>query len=437
MDDRVASRAGTVPQRHSLMDGVTWLTILLVLLLLIPSRLVFAPLGSIGAPSQVFALLSLLWWLWHLLTRWGGSAPHIDPIGTAMGLFLASIAVSYILAMLRPIESDEVSTADAALIGAAAWAGTFFVARDGIPSRNRFDTLVHRLTIGAGLLALLGLIQFATGQTLVDRISIPGLSANSVAGSFDRSGFTRPSGTATHPIEFGVILTMLLPLALHWTFYGKHTSALRRWLPTLAIGLIIPLSLSRSVIVGTAVCLVVLLPTWPRARRLMAFGGIAVLMVFVFATVPGILGTVREMFTGIAGDPSAQSRSDSYPLVWEFVTKAPFFGRGLGTFLPKYWILDNQILLFLVSLGFVGLIAFFGLVLAAMLSLAHLRGRSSDQVTRDLAQSLVASLAAGTVGLALFDGFSFPMTAGVFFLLLGMSSALVRLANDVKPFPYT
>lgn len=411
---------------------MTWLTAYIILLFAIPSRLVVAPLGSAGAPSQILGLLSLLWWGWYQVSRWRGTQYHFKPIRAALGVFLLCIGISYITAMLRPIEADEVSTADVALIAAASWAGTFLVAHDGIPSRERLDVLIRRVAIAGGLLAIVGIVQFVAGRTLVDLISIPGLSANQTGYDFGRSGFTRPSGTATHPIEYGVVLTTLLPFALYLGLHGDRAHRVRRWFPAAAIAAIVPLSLSRSAIVGSVVGLAVLLPTWPPARRRLALIGIGALSAVIFVAVPGVLGSIVSLFTGIAGDPSARSRTDSYGIAWEFVARSPLFGRGLSTFLPKYWILDNQLLLLLITIGFVGLLAFLAIVVVAVLELRRLRAASTDLATRDLAQTLIASILTCTVCLTFFDGFAFPMTVGTLFLVLGMSGALTCLAPPLK-----
>jgi hypothetical protein len=42
-------------------------------------------------------------------------------------------------------------------------------------------------------------------------------------------------------------------------------------------------------------------------------------------------------------------------------------------------------------------------------------------------QALAAATAGGAVGLAFYDGFSFPMASGVLFLLLGLAGAQYRL----------
>ena len=76
-------------------------------------------------------------------------------------------------------------------------------------------TVLRRLAFAAGLVALLGLAQYVTGELYVDRIRIPGLTAGTEGWTLgSRSGFSRPSGTSMSPIEYGVVLGMMLPLAI-------------------------------------------------------------------------------------------------------------------------------------------------------------------------------------------------------------------------------
>lgn len=411
-------------------DAVTWLTGYLVLLVGVPSALVIGPLGGAGSPAQILGLLGLGWWVWHWLNQPLPVAAGPAPVRKALALFLVAVGVSYVAAMLRPIEQDEISVADLAVLSVLAWAGTFLVAHDGIPTWERLETLVRRLAIAGGVLALLGIVQFVTRRSWVDLISIPGLSANHIVGStFGRDEFTRPSGTASHPIEFGMVVTMLLPFALHWGFWGRTRSRLVRWVPALAIALVLPLSLSRSSLIGAALCLAVLIPTWPRVQRRAALAAILGVGTVMFVSVPGILGTLTGLFTGIGGDSSALSRTGSYAIAAEFIRRAPVFGRGLGTFLPRYRILDNQLLLLTIEVGVVGLAALLWLLFCAMRNVVRYRQSSDDPARRALAQSLLATLVAATVMLALFDTFSFPMAAGMLFLVLGIAGATGRFAG--------
>lgn len=64
--DQVAARpARNKRPRHSKprFSSVTLLTSYLVLLLLIPSNLVFAPMGGVGTPANIVALGILLWYV--------------------------------------------------------------------------------------------------------------------------------------------------------------------------------------------------------------------------------------------------------------------------------------------------------------------------------------------------------------------------------------
>ena len=167
---------------------------------------------------------------------------------------------------------------------------------------------------------------------------------------------------------------------------------------------------------------------WPRARRLRALGlGVAGILAMMVVT-PNFLSFIIGLFTGASDDPSIDSRTNSYSLAFEFVDRNPLFGRGLGTFLPKYRIFDNQYLLLLVTIGIVGTLAFIALGVTAVVMTARLRRRLRNEASRDMALSLCAALTAGFTCLFMFDAFAFPMTMGSLFLILGMAGALRRTA---------
>jgi O-antigen ligase len=414
--------------------GTTLLTVYVVLLFGIPASYVVAPLGSVGAPAQVFALGLLMWWLLRWLSRPLAPSGLAQPVRLMALLVAATVVASYVAAMLRPIVSVESRAADRGLLLVLSWLGLILIAGDEIGSLPAFGTLLRRLVTAGGLVALLGIVQFQTGQVLVDRLVIPGLSTHSDVGSLAaRSGFARPSGTATHPIEFGVVLTMLLPLALHVALSETNRRPLARWFPIAAMALAVPISVSRSAVVCTIVALGVLVPALPRRTRRVTYACTAVAMAVVYVAVPGMLGALLKLFTRVGTDDSAASRTNSYTLAEQFVQNSPLFGRGFRTFLPEYRILDNQYLVTLIETGIVGLVALLGLLGTAMFLAWRVRRRSTDPHTRRLAQALLASTAAGAASLALFDGFSFPMAAGLLMLVLGLVGSLARLtaARDV------
>ncbi|WP_454851937.1 O-antigen ligase family protein [Promicromonospora soli] len=415
---------GAPALRGQRFDMVTWLTVYVVLLFAVPSKLVIGPLGSAGAPSMVFGLVGLLLWVLMVVAAARAAPGRPRPIRIALGAFVAGAGVSYAIAMSRPIVSSEISPADVALLALLAWSGTLLLAHDGIRSAARLDVLVWRLALAGGALAVLGITQFALGELLVDQISIPGLSLTSPFEFTERNGRYRPPGTATHPIEYGVLVAMLLPPALHVAFQHVERPRLLRWAPALALLVLIPLTGSRSTYVGAAVAVGVLIAGWPGPRRWALLGIGAAGAVAVAVTAPGIATSMLGLFADADQDPSVASRTTSLSAAGDFIARDPLFGRGLGTFLPTYRIFDNQYILLLVTVGVVGTALFVGLWLATLRVLLRVRSTSGDDRTRSLATALAASVSAGFVSLSFFDAFAFPMTMGTLFLLIGLSGAL-------------
>ena len=419
-------------------DAVSLLTVYLFLIVCIPSRLVFAPLGAAGTPAALIGLMAFAWWVFYEIQRTTVDPVGAQPVRMMFILLACALFASYVAAMTRPIDASESSTADFGIVTTAAWGGVLLLAHDGITSIDRLHVLLRRLTLAGGAIATLGVVQFITGQAFVDRIEIPGLKENvTIMGVAARSGFNRPAGTALHPIEFGSVIAMILPIALTLALNDKSRSFARRWYPVAAIAMATVMSISRSALIASLLAILLLAAAWTAKRRLGAAGIMTMFGGIVFLTVPGLIGSLLALFTGIGEDSSAHSRSGSYGLASEFIARAPIFGRGLFTFLPRYRILDNQYLLLIIEVGVVGLLAFLVLIVCALWCARSVRLNTRDPGDREMGQALFAAIAAGAAGLALFDGFSFPMSAGLFFLLLGLAGSMwrlerVRLSGDER-----
>lgn len=412
-------------------DGVTALTIYLVALCAVPARLVVGPLAGLGAPSTLGALMLAGWWIWYQVSR---TEPGTCSQPVRLGYFvcLGAFLASYAVAMLRPIDSSEFSTAQIGMIGLVGWGGILLVANDGVPNLARYVTLCRRIAFTGGALATLGVMQFLTGQQIVDRVKIPGLVANGALVALgSREGFNRPSATALHPIEFGAVITMILPIAIALALTDTGRSALRRWTPVAAIALAIPLSISRSALLSSLVALLVLGVAWTPKVRAKAAGAVVVLMGVVFVMAPGVLASLSRLFLSIGNtDTSAQSRTDSYGMAGEYIANSPLLGRGFATFLPSYRILDNQLLGLLIEVGVIGLFAFLGMIAVGVWCGVRTRKRSTDPVAAQLGQACAAALCAGVVSMALFDGLAFPMSGCMLFLLIGVTGAGWRIARQ-------
>jgi hypothetical protein len=429
------SRDGSRLALGRTVDLVGLLSIYLGLLFLIPAKLTFAPLGGAGAPAQLFGLGMLgLWALLKLLNP-GFAGSVRQPIRVALLVMVLAFLVADLAAMSRPMPSNEARSADQGLLIIMSWLGIFVAATDGIPSRDRLNTLLRRLVLMAGLICLLGITQFITGRPFTNYIQIPGLSVNGthLAGLGTRGGLSRPAGTATHPIEFGAVITMCLPLAVYFGINDTTRSAARRWWPALAIATTIPISISRSAILSSVAGILIMIPMLTKVQRRIGMAVGAAGFAAMYVAVPGLVATLTGLFTGISQDDSAASRSDSYGIAFEFIKRSPFIGRGFLTFLPQYRILDNQYLGTLIDTGIFGLGSLLTLYFVGMYSTRALKRRLDSFSDRWLAQAIIASIASGGVSLALFDEFSFAMSAALPFLILGCAGALRRLTLDPQP----
>jgi len=417
------------------IDAVTFLTVFIVLLFGVPTDRTITALGAIGSPAFLWASLGGLWWCWQQLQRSSTvSQRGGGPVRIAALVYLGAVAVSYAGAMFRGLPSGESSPADTGFVRALVWVGLVLFVADGIPNVERLLVLVRRLVLAAALLALLGLLQFVTKQSLIDWFSLPGLAPSDDATLQIRSGFTRAPGTASHPLEYGFVLSTLLPIALSLALWDTVRAPLSRWLSVVLITLAAALAVSRSTLLGMAVGLVLLLPTWARRVQIIALACVALLIAGVYVAIPGMVGTIRGLFAGIDGsDSSASSRIGSYDLVAQFVSRNPVTGRGVGTFLPQYRILDNQVLQSAIEIGLLGLAALFALSITAVAVTLLQRGGHASELERRVGHGIGAACAVGCVLLATFDVFSFAMATGVFFLVIGLAGAHYRLRGSARP----
>lgn len=409
-------------------DAVTVLTVFFVVLFVVPSDRRIGALGGAGSLATLFALGSLLWWVWHQLRN----SDEMRRRGTqwvriASFCFAGAMVASYAKSSLTALPPTEMSVSDMGMLRVAAMIGILLVANDGVPNQDRFITLIRRLSLFVGLYATLGLIQFFTGLSIVDSFQIPGLTSTGAAGIDARAGFIRSEATASHPLEYATVLAMLLPFCLTLAIYDVKRSAMVRWYPVAVITFSSVLSVTRSALIGVAAVFLILFPTWPSGIR----KGVAILLgaglVVVYFVVPGMAGTILGMFSG--NDTSVSSRTDSYDAVLAFLQVSPFFGRGFGTFLPSYRILDNQYLVTMLETGLVGLVSFLMLVCTAVIVAAIARNKFKDTLMKALGMSLIASMVAGSLLSAFYDCFAFPQACNLMLFMIGACGAYLNIAH--------
>ncbi len=426
------------PERDRSGDVLWALVVYVVALFGIPSSLVLAPLGAAGSPAQIIGMVMCAWWAASQLLPARGPVRR-TPVHWLLLGFVVAVLASYVAGMSRPLFSGlEVNSADRGLLALFAWCGVALVISEGITSGERLRTFLRTLAIGATFVAVLGCLQFFFGLDLAHYVKIPGLSVNNTFGEiFGRSGYRRVSGTTAHPIEFGVVLSALLPLVIHFARFAPTRSQARFWwVAVCVVGASLPLSVARSAMIGGAIAVLYLFHTWPSAlqRRMLVVGGAGLLgMSFV---VPGLLGTIKGLFLNAGSDPSTQGRTADYAPVLRYVAESALSGRGFGTFIPGiYRTLDNQYLGLLVETGVLGVLAFVTLVVGTVVVAGQVRRRSTDDRTRDLAQCLKAGIVVIAVDAATFDALGFAVCSGLLFVFVGAVAVMSKTAPPAAAVP--
>lgn len=418
-----------LPGSESKIDAVRLLSWYLLLLMAIPASLVFAPLGAAGGPSTILALVLFV----ILLVSWLHPRLGLDhgpqPVRTVGILFASAVIASYTSANRHAMPVLETNAADRGLLFTFGWIGVMLLAADAVMSMDRLRVLIRRVVFGATGMALIGIEQFLTGFDVTKYIRIPGLTALSTASDLlSRGSLNRPSATASHPIEFGAVLVMALPLALHQARFAGPGDRRRRWTQAGLIAMAAPMTVSRSAILGLAIVGLALLPTWPKRDRRIAYVAAVVGSVGMWLSVHGLVGTITGLFLNIGSDTSTASRNSAISGAGVYIAQHPWLGRGLGTLLPQtYFYVDDQYLTSLIETGFIGTLALLTVFITGWCLARSGRRFAGGDSDRDLGQCLAASVAVATVSFATYDALSFPIASGLVFLMVGCCGAYWRL----------
>ena len=431
-----SSAAGSAPDTvrgagTSRTDVTGYLTLWLVLLFGITAQQVLGPLGAIGSPAMIVAIPAGLWWFASRAAPSLGGYRGPSLIRVALLLYAWYLCLSFAVALARPLTGLELTGAVRALITTFALTGIGLLVTDGISRVDRLITLLRRVVWGGAFMAAVGIAQFVTGRSL--QPAIPGLVRNTdYLGLEARSIFHRPAGTAMHPIEFGVMAAALLPLAIHFALYlrpGRQRQAATLAAALLALG--VPMSVSRSGVVAVFAAMMVLFLGWSWRRRLNGMVVTLAAVPVLWMSVPGLVGTIRSLFTWADSDPSLLARQERVPRIMALIRERPVMGLGNGTWsVEDYFLIDNEAYVTTLETGVVGLaltVALFAIALYTALAVAH-----APHTTEELTH-LGRVIAAGLTGIGLsmltFDAFHYRILTGVLFVFIGASGALLRFAS--------
>lgn len=401
-----------------------------IALFLVAPRYSFVGFGA----ARLVSLVALALWLLSRLLK-GDPSRRLTRTGRAVLLFWCACLVSFSVGALAPIEAIERARGDRFFLGLAGLSGLALLMADTIRNVASIRRLIACFVLGASVMSGLALLEAGAGIDLVSTLRPPGASTNErIEATNYRLGVVRAQGTASHPIEQGVMAATALPLALYLAARARKGRSLA-YLSVAILSLGALVSVSRSAIVCVALAILLLLPTWSSRRRLV-FVGMAALLVVASATfLPQFATALSETLGDFTGSSTqganVDARTEDYGPAFEMISRSPFVGRGYGTFDPSlHFFTDNQVLKSLIETGIVGVVALVGLIVTVLNACIRARLRSTDDELRELSWSVFVAFVVLTVSFVFFDTLSFTLASGGFFFLIGIAGALERLTRD-------
>ena len=327
----------------------------------------------------------------------------------------------------------------------------YYVVATQVRRRESLDFLLRFLTLGGAVVGALAIVERRTHFNAFNHLHaiLPFLTYQPNDSSLSylfRGGDLRAIGPAQQPIALGAMLVMILPISVYLTrARGRH------WIVATAFLIVGGLATgSRTVISMILAAFLLFLIVKPReTRRLLPLFVPAIVVVHVLA--PGALGGLKSALfpkgglvaqqTRLAVNANPQLAGGRIRQIKPMVTEAShhlFFGEGLGTRLTGFDtkdrnapILDNQWLNNLLDVGFVGFGVWVWLFVRSIRLLVRRARESSGDDGEDwLFLGLAASIFSFAIGMLTFDAFSFTQVYFIFWILLGLSAALLSMPAE-------
>ena len=331
-----------------------------------------------------------------------------------------------------------------------SFALVYYLVATQVRRRESIDSLLQFLTVGGAIIGFLGIVELRTHFNAFNHLHgfLPFLKYEPQAGlsieSLTRYGNLRVLGPSEHPIALGAMLVMILPISV----YLARTRG-RLWIIATVFLIVGALATgSRTALTMILAEFVLFLIVKPReTKRLLPLFVPAIVVVHVLA--PGAIGSLKSSLFPKGGliaqatqlapnaDPQlAGGRIRQIKPQVKLASQRPFFGEGLGTRLTGFNtldrnapILDDQWLGNLLDVGFIGFALWVWLFVRSVRLLIR-RSRDSSDGDDWLFLGLAASILSFAIGMLTFDAFSYTQGYFIFWILLGLSSAL--LSEPVK-----
>jgi O-antigen ligase len=403
-----------------------------------PAYYVIRPIGGVGFLAGLVGMSAFVAWGISVLFGVHDGSRNRHPVrGVLFALWLVTL-VSYVLIDRLLTSATSLLSADRYLMEMVLITGVALVAGECLRSLVEVKRVLRVLMVGASFCAFVACLQFWIALDLTKYVHylLPGFTLDIGVNAEARGGFHRVPGTASDPIELGVVCGMLLPLAVYMALYDRDRPAWKRWAPVCLLLAALPTTVSRSAILAVASSMGLLVVMMPVRQRLATLACVPVVLAGVFFGAHGLIGTLVRFFGAGTADASVAHRTNNYPYVEHLVSQKPLFGFGGGTFIPSQpdassvHILDNQYLHTAIELGLIGVVVLALFLIVPCLAAIAARKQTRDPELRLLLAALAGAGLAAAVTSAAFDSLSFPMFYCVYALVFGLVGTAVRLARS-------
>ncbi|MCZ2817353.1 O-antigen ligase family protein [Modestobacter sp. VKM Ac-2984] len=401
-------------------------------LLVVPAAIaIVGPLKSNGSFVRLVGLLSFFLVLAAVL-RWKETRT-VRPAAALLVGYLALHLFSWGLSFRHGVGAGGIATLNRALLLTTSAVGLALLCTMVVRSVRQAHVLAGLLVGGAAFSAVIGILQ---GLNVIDRLApyflTPITAAVVEKGAItSRGDLARVSGTATHPIEYAVILAMMLPLAIHLLLHARVRRS-RLWAGvgcgTILLGF--PFGVSRAGLLTLVVALLVYGAYLRGSQRVGLLLAVGVALTSAMVVAPAVVSTFAQSIIGAEEDNSITGRLDDYPLLFARFEQAPWLGGAPVDVRQIATVTDNQWLLTLVGSGIFGVatlaLLFGGGVLMAM---SAARRPAVTPAERSLHGAIGAAVAGAALAAGTFDLLSFQQVTFLIFALI----ALIGVRSHTGP----
>jgi hypothetical protein len=322
----------------------------------------------------------------------------------------------------------------------------YYLTATTIQRRGQAEMLLKLITASGAVIGVFAVVELRTHFNVFDHLHpvLPILQFQGTLNYLLLGGNLRVFGPSEQPIALGAVLIVIFPLAVYFARrFGR-----RWWVAAFLILLGALASGSRTAITMLVAEAVVFLLLKPNETKKLWPAVIPAIVVIHFL-MPGTIGGFKESFFPKGGIIAQQSKfqADYNPLlaggrvrlIKPMLSEAsgkPFFGEGYGTRISGFTatdrnapILDDQWLNNVMDVGFVGLGAWVWLLARAVRRLFRASREPSHLDDDWLFAALAASVTSFAIGMCTYDAFSYPQVTLIFWFLLGLSAALLRISG--------